>query len=80
MKEGYAPRHEFKRHPGVASLLSFFEFGHLPENLQLVVVDFHRLANDLANEMERNTRHPAELTAALRKLLEAKDCAVRAVL
>lgn len=72
--------HRFERHPGVSSLLSFFEFDHLPENLQLVSKDFHDLAHRLADGLEQNTHHPAELTAALRKLLEAKDCAVRAAL
>jgi hypothetical protein len=57
-------------------LLQFFEFGHLPEHLAAVSAPFAILARDLVNTLPRNP----ERTVALRKLLEAKDCAVRAVL
>ena len=56
-------------------LLQFFEFGHLPEHLREVSSDFWHLAQKLV----KRPRNP-ERTVALRKLLEAKDCAVRAVL
>ena len=58
-------------------ILCFFEFEHLPKALQNVSEPFSILAHGLA-EME--TEHPAELATALRKLLEAKDAAVRAAL
>ena len=64
-------------HPTTAALLEFFKYEHLPPHLQEVSKPFCELAHDLA-QME--TRHGAELTAGLRKLLEAKDCIVRAAL
>jgi hypothetical protein len=60
-------------HPGVAQLLRFFDFTHLPQPLQAVSEPFHDLAHQIAFGPQN-----AETTAALRKLLEAKDCAVRA--
>jgi hypothetical protein len=57
-------------------ILQFFEHGHLPERLQEVSGPFGRLALELVKTLPRNP----ERTTALRKLLEAKDCAVRAVL
>jgi hypothetical protein len=55
-------------------IMQFFEFGHLPNELQLVSSRFHRLALELMATLPRN----AERSTALRKLLEAKDAAVRA--
>lgn len=55
-------------------LLQFFDFAHLPSHLQLVVEPFAVLARELASSLPDNP----EKTTALRKLLEAKDCAVRA--
>lgn len=71
-------------HPSAAALLRFFEYEHLPPNLREVSQPFHELAWGLADP----SRHyfPTavlegnELTVCLRKLLEAKDCAVRAAL
>ena len=56
--------------------LQFFEYTHLSEDLQQISKKFHKLAYDLVEELPRNP----ERTTALRKLLEAKDCAVRAAL
>lgn len=58
------------------SILRFFEYEHLPEGLQTVSKPFHTLANNLAQTLPAS----AEANMALRKLLEAKDCAVRSVL
>lgn len=58
------------------TLLQFFEYKHLPPQLQAVSASFHTLANKITEELPQN----AERTVALRKLLEAKDCAVRAVI
>jgi hypothetical protein len=58
-------------------ILKFFEWHHLPPELQLVSQGFADVAWEMAL---RDTEHPAELAAGLRKLLEAKDCAVRAAL
>ena len=63
-------------HPSVKAILKYFEYEHLPEHLQVVSQPFHELAHEL---VEQELEGP-ELTAALRKLLEAKDCAVRAAL
>lgn len=57
-------------------LLQFFAYEHLPPHLQIVSQPFGDLARELAKSLPMN----AESTVALRKLLEAKDCAVRAVL
>lgn len=54
-------------------IIQFFDAGHLPPHLQRVVEPFH----DLAVDMECTLGSSPELTAGLRKLLEAKDCFVR---
>lgn len=58
------------------AILQFFAFGHLPGHLKEVSAPFGDLAARICNTVPRN----AERTVALRKLLEAKDAAVRAVL
>jgi hypothetical protein len=55
-------------------LLQFFAWEHLKEHLQIVSRPFGLLAEHVVKTLPRNS----ERTAALRKLLEAKDCAVRA--
>jgi len=55
-------------------ILQFFEYGHLPEALAKVSKPFCELARDLVATLPRNP----ERSVALRKLLEAKDAAVRA--
>jgi hypothetical protein len=62
-------------HPATEAILKHFSFAHLPAHLQETSKRFHDLAHDLAASLDG-----PELTAALRKLLEAKDCAVRATL
>lgn len=61
-------------HPSTAQLLELFEYRHLPEHLQQISKPFHDLANKIAQE---DVQRGAEQTTCLRKLLEAKDCAVR---
>lgn len=63
-------------HPAVEHVLQFFGYAHLHERLQEVSRGFHALAHEVANR-QANT---PETTVALRKLLEAKDAAVRAAL
>lgn len=63
-----------ERHPGVDSLLHYFEYEHLSFNLQAVSRPFGELANRMAGLLPDTP----ELTVCLRKLLEAKDCVVRA--
>ena len=57
-------------------MMQFFSYKHLPEHLQEFSKKFAELAEDIVGTISRNP----ERTVALRKLLEAKDCAVRAVL
>lgn len=57
-------------------LMQFFKYDHLPEHLQAVSKPF----GDLAEHIESTLPGNPEKTVALRKLLEAKDCAVRALL
>jgi len=57
-------------------LLQFFAWEHLRGDLQEVSQPFGNLASIIVETLPRNP----ERTAALRKLLEAKDCAVRAKL
>ncbi len=58
------------------AMLQFFAYAHLPEQLQSVSAPFGELANTLVRELPANPQR----TAALDRLLEAKDAAVRAVL
>jgi len=55
-------------------ILQFFAYSHLPERLQAVSFPFGELAMAVVRDLPRNP----ERTVALRKLLEAKDAAVRA--
>lgn len=59
-------------------ILKYFAYGHLPEHLQAVSRPFAEVANGVAQLA--NAANGAEVGAGLRKLLEAKDCAVRAAL
>lgn len=60
----------------VYPILEFFQYAHLPEHLQKVSAPWNTLAWKTARSLPRN----AETSTALRKLLEGKDCAVRAAL
>lgn len=67
-------------------ILQFFEYKHLPPHLQAVSREFYDLAHRIVDGEGEGTlavppipRNP-ERTVALRKLLEAKDACVRAVL
>jgi hypothetical protein len=57
-------------------LRQFFAYDHLRPELQGVSQGFAELAGEIDETLPENP----EKTTALRKLLEAKDCAVRAVL
>ncbi|PYQ25664.1 MAG: hypothetical protein DMF56_27095 [Acidobacteria bacterium] len=59
-----------------ARLLKFFQYAHLPDHLQKISAEF----KDLAEWSVENVQPGAERTVGLRKLLEAKDCMVRAQL
>jgi len=55
-------------------ILKYFQYQHLPEHLQEVSRDFCILAQDIDTKYVDSP----EKSAGLRKLLEAKDCIVRA--
>lgn len=59
-----------------APILKYFEASHLPEKLQAV----SKPICELAAEMDSSLPDGPEKSAGLRKLLEAKDCFVRAKL
>ena len=63
-----------KHHPSVAHVLQFFEYDHLPPELAEFSKPFHDLAHEMADRLQPNPETPV----GLRKLLEAKDCMVRA--
>lgn len=60
-------------------IIQFFAYEHLPASLQEVSKPFGDLARSLVAAEGGLPRNP-ERTVALRKLLEAKDAAVRAKL
>lgn len=57
-------------------IMQFFAYEHLPAHLQEISKPFGELAKVITDTLPRNP----ERTVALRKLLEAKDAAVRAKL
>lgn len=57
-------------------IIQFFAYSHLPTHLQAVSKPFGELAQQIVDTLPRNP----ERTVALRKLLESKDAAVRALL
>ena len=57
-------------------MMQWFTHEHLPEHLASVSKPFCELAEHMVKTLPQNP----ERTAALRKLVEAKDCAVRAKL
>jgi len=60
----------------VEPMLQFFGYDHLRPDLAEISRPFCVLAHRVAETLPRNP----ERSVALRKLLEAKDCAVRSVL
>jgi ferritin-like protein len=62
--------------PPADRMLQFFSHAHLPKPLADVSRPFCELAETICATLPSNP----ERTVALRKLLEAKDCAVRALI
>lgn len=62
-------------HVATRALLAFFTYDHLPADLQAISRPFAELGHDMAERLDG-----PECTVGLRKLLEAKDCMVRAAL
>ena len=61
-------------------ILQYFEYEHLPPELREIAVRFWHQAHWIAENMPLPITNMAEAAAGLRKLLEAKDCIVRATL
>ena len=57
-------------------MMQFFAYSHLPQHLQDISKPFGDLAQHIVDTLPSNP----ERSAGLRKLLEAKDCVVRAKL
>jgi hypothetical protein len=57
-------------------LEQFFAYEHLPVHMQAVSKPFGEMAKQIIETCPQNP----ERTVALRKLLEAKDCAVRSLI
>lgn len=64
------------RHPSVQSLYQYFTYEHLKTPLRGVSAECAQLADSMIAQLPDSP----ELTAGLRKLLEAKDCFVRTAL
>ncbi|MEQ1964684.1 hypothetical protein ABLB69_16260 [Xenorhabdus khoisanae] len=60
----------------MSSIMKYFEYAHLPPHLQAV----SKPIGDLAKSMDESLPDGVEKAVGLRKLLEAKDCLVRAKL
>jgi len=64
-----------KRNPPAANpIMRYFAYEHLPEHLRVVSEPICKLAIQMDNQLSPSS----EKHAGLRKLLEAKDCLVRA--
>lgn len=59
-----------------STTIKYFAFAHLPPHLQAV----SKPIGELAEKMEAELPDGPEKSAGMRKLLEAKDCFVRAAL
>lgn len=59
-----------------STTIKYFAYAHLPERLQTV----SKPIGELANQLEESLPDGPEKSAGMRKLLEAKDCFVRAAL
>lgn len=65
-----------KRIEDIQPIMKYFTYAHLPARLQSVSKNFA----EIAEYVEKNLPAGPEKSVALRKLLEAKDAAVRAAL
>lgn len=65
------------RHFSVEAVTQYFTFEHLPPHLRPVSEACANLVTEILNQIPEDS---PELTVGLRKVLEAKDCFVRAAL
>lgn len=76
-REGTKDTMDFsRRHASTQQIMQYFAYAHLPAPLQVISKPCCEVAEHMCSVL---TDSP-ELTAGLRKLLEAKDCFVRAAL
>lgn len=68
------------RHPGVRAVAELFEFKELTASTRDHIDEVREACVVFAQQMLDELPDGPELTAGLRKLLEAKDCFVRALL
>lgn len=59
-----------------AKILRYFSYNHLSDKVRGIAQEFYAFADD----MDAKLPDCAEKSAGLRKLLEAKDCMIRAKL
>lgn len=62
--------------PPTEHIMQYFTYAHLPPHLAAVSEPFCKMAVTIVETLPRNP----ERTVALRKLLESKDAAVRALI
>lgn len=62
------------RNSAVQAVARWFDYSHLPEPMQGFAQQFYDLAANLIHDLPDDP----EMTVGLRKLLESKDCFVRA--
>lgn len=74
-------------HPSIRPLVEYFNYDHLPENLQKIAKPYRDLALQMVKELgededgfERDFGGGAQLNRGLQKLLESKDAMVRSAL
>ena len=65
------------QNPAHRRILRYMTYAHLPLELQAISQPVAELARQMAQLLQESA-DPAEVTTGLRKLLEAKDCFVRA--
>jgi hypothetical protein len=66
------------RHPSTQQIARWFDYGHLPA--ESLARKASATCGETARKMIENLPDSPELVAGLRKLLEAKDCLVRAAI
>ena len=71
---------KIKEHEEKFPILRFFRYKHLPPRLQYICQMFYETGHLLVLRLPDGECARAERQVALRKLLEAKDAAVRAAL
>lgn len=65
-----------QRHPSTLHIAQFFDSDHLPDPLRAVALPCEYLAAQMIGALKDGP----EMSAGMRKLLEAKDCFVRQAL